>query len=208
MAQAPHLKRVRAGVSPPFRRGFGALAAPRAQAGGEALELLDSTERDIANRLSDARLDVAVTILRPSFESFARETLRHEPYVLFVGEQHRLAGAESVEGGDLAGETMIVRRQCEGLPEISRYFTARAVRPSFSLRTLSDDRALSLVALGQGITVAPASFAQPGLRAVKLVGLDLTREVGLVFSDRARGRPTAFVEAARATYGAARRKTR
>ena len=32
--------------------------------GGEALEILDSTERDIANRLSDGRLDVAITILR------------------------------------------------------------------------------------------------------------------------------------------------
>lgn len=212
VAQAPKQKRVRAGVLATIpARDLEKLVALHARHGaGEALELLDSTERDIANRLSDGRLDVAVTILRPSFESFARETLRSEPYVLFVGEGHRLAGAESVEGGELAGETMIVRRQCEGLPEISRYFTNRDVRPSFSLRTLSDDRALSMVAAGLGITVAPLSFKKPGLSAIRLNGFDLTRDIGLVFSDRARdqGAPSAFVEAVRATYGVMRRKTR
>lgn len=212
VAKAPRLKRVRAGIlSTIAARDLERVVAHHSKnASGEALELLDSTERDIANRLSDGRLDAALTILRPSFESFAQEVLRSEPYVLFVGAGHKLAGAESVEGGELAGETMIVRRQCEGLPEISRYFTNRDVRPSFSLRTLSDDRALSMVAAGLGITVAPLSFKQPGLAAVKLNGLDLSRELGLVFADRARdqGAPSAFATAVRATYCAARRKTR
>jgi DNA-binding transcriptional LysR family regulator len=216
VAQTPQLKRVRAGVLSTIpARDLERLVARHAKhGGGEALELLDSTERDIANRLSDGRLDVAITILRPSLESFAQEQLRTEPYVLFVGDGHRLAGAEAIDGGELAGETMIVRRQCEGLPEISRYFTSRDVRPSFSLRTLSDDRALSMVAQGLGITVAPQSFKRAGVAAVKLSGLDLSRDIGLVFSDRARGAgaANAFVEAARATYGvrpgAVRRKIR
>jgi DNA-binding transcriptional LysR family regulator len=108
---------------------------------------------------------------------------------------------ESVEGGELAGETMIVRRQCEGLPEISRYFTTRDVRPSFSLRTLSDDRAMSMVEAGLGVTVAPSSFMRSGLSSVKLAGFELSRDVGLVFSDRVRERSGAFVDAVRATYG-------
>lgn len=212
VAEAPRLKRVRAGIlsTIPARDLEHVVAHHAKHADGEALELLDSTERDIANRLSDGRLDAALTILRPSLDSFAQESLRTEPYVLFVGADHKLAGTECIEGGELAGETMIVRRQCEGLPEISRYFTNRDVRPSFSLRTLSDDRALSMVAAGLGITVAPLSFEQPSITAVRLSGLDLSRDIGLVFSDRARdqGAPSAFVEAVRATYGAGRRKTR
>lgn len=212
VAEAPRHKRVRAGIlsTIPARDLEKIVAHHAKHAGDEELELLDSTERDIANRLSDGRLDAALTILRPSLESFAQEKLRTEPYVLFVSASHELAAAESIEGGELAGETMIVRRQCEGLPEISRYFTNRDVRPFFSLRTLSDDRALSMVAAGLGITVAPLSFKQPGLAAIKLNGFDLARDIGLVFSDRARdqGAPSAFVEAARATYGVARRKTR
>lgn len=203
VAEAPRLRRVRAGVlsTIPARDLERVVAHHAKHGGGEAIEILDSTERDIANRLSDGRLDVAVTILRPGLESFAQEELRTEPYVLFVGANHKLSGVASVDGGALAGETMIVRRQCEGLPEISRYFTNRDVRPSFSLRTLSDDRAMSMVAAGLGVTVAPASFKQAGIAAVELEGFKLSRDVGLVFSDRARDRGGAFVDAVRATYG-------
>lgn len=207
VSEAPQLKRVRAGVlsTIPTRDLERVVAHHAKNAGGEALEILDSTERDIANRLSDGRLDCAITILRPSLESFAQETLRTEPYVLFVGAGHKLSGVESIEGGELAGETMIVRRQCEGLPEISRYFTNRDVRPFFSLRTLSDDRAMSMVEAGLGVTVAPSSFKRPGLAAVRLAGFDLSRDVGLVFSDRVRERSGAFVDAVLATYGAKRK---
>ena len=202
VSEAPQLKRLRAGIlsTIPARDLERVVAAHARNAGGEALEILDSTERDIANRLSDGRLDVAITILRPGLESFAQEELRNEPYVLFVGANHKLSGVAEIEGGELAGETMIVRRQCEGLPEISRYFTNRDVRPSFSLRTLSDDRAMSMVAAGLGVTVAPSSFRRPGLASVNLAGFNLSRDVGLVFSDRMRDRGGAFVEAARATY--------
>jgi len=208
VSEAPQLKRVRAGIlsTIPARDLERVVAQHAKTSGGEALEILDSTERDIANRLSDGRLDVAITILRPGLESFAQEELRNEPYVLFVAASHKLSGVESVEGGELAGETMIVRRQCEGLPEISRYFTNRDVRPSFSLRTLSDDRAMSMVAAGLGVTVAPSSFKRQGLASVNLAGFELSRDVGLVFSDRVRERTGAFVEAVRATYG--RRKVR
>jgi len=207
VSEAPQLKRLRAGIlsTIPARDLERVVAAHARNSGGEALEILDSTERDIANRLSDGRLDVAITILRPGLESFGQETLRNEPYVLFVAANHKLSGVDEIEGGALAGETMIVRRQCEGLPEISRYFTNRDVRPSFSLRTLSDDRAMSMVAAGLGVTVAPSSFKRPGLASVNLAGLNLSRDVGLVFSDRMRERGGAFVEAARATYGAGRK---
>lgn len=204
VGEAPKRNRVRAGVlSTIAARDLERVVAHHARAAdGEALEILDSTERDIANRLSDRRLDVALTILRPGLESFTQERLRSEAYVLFVSADHKLSGQASVAGDALAGETMIVRRQCEGLPEISRYFTNRDVRPSFSLRTLSDDRAMSMVAAGLGVTVAPASFAQPGVSAVELEGFALSREVGLVFSDRAQESSSAFVEAVRASYGA------
>jgi LysR family hydrogen peroxide-inducible transcriptional activator len=203
VSETPQLKRVRAGIlsTIPARDLERVVAQHAKNSGGEALEILDSTERDIANRLSDGRLDVAITILRPGLESFAQEKLRNEPYVLFVAANHKLSGVESIGGGELAGETMIVRRQCEGLPEISRYFTNRDVRPSFSLRTLSDDRAMSMVAAGLGVTVAPLSFKAPGLASVNLAGFELSRDVGLVFSDRVRERTGAFVEAVRATYG-------
>lgn len=212
VSETPQLKRIRAGVlsTIPARDLERMVAHHAKHARGEELEILDSTERDIANRLSDRRLDAAITILRPGLDSFAQETLRNEAYVLFVSADHKLSGVESVEAGELAGETMILRRQCEGLPEISRHFTNRDVRPFFSLRTLNDDRAMGMVAAGLGVTVAPSSFLRPGLAAIKLIGFDLSRDIGLVFSDRVRERSGAFVDAVRATYAPAvtRRKVR
>jgi DNA-binding transcriptional LysR family regulator len=215
VSEAPQRKRVRAGVlSTIYARDLERVVARHAElASDEALELLDGSERDLANRLTDGRLDVALTILRPGLERFAQERLRNEPYVLIVPASHKLANTEAIDGGELAGETMIVRRQCEALSEISRYFTSRDVRPSFSFRTLSDDRAMSMVAAGLGITVAPASFRRPGLAQVKLKGFDVSRDVGLAYSDRVRepGEQSAFVEAVRATYDrrntSARRKS-
>lgn len=201
VSEAPQLKRVRAGIlsTIPAHDLDRVVCEHGKRAQGEALELLDSSERDLANRLTDGRLDVALTIIRPGLERFAPEKLRKEPYVLIVPSNHKLAGAESVDGGELAGETMIVRRQCEALSEYSRYFTNRDVRPFFAFRSMSDDRALSMVAAGLGITVAPSSFKGPGLTHVKLEGLDLSREIGLVYSDRTRD-VGAFADAVRATY--------
>src|SRR5215813_8396928 len=69
VSEAPQLKRIRAGVlsTIPARDLEHVVAHHAKLSGGEALEILDSTERDIANRLSDGRLDAAITILRPSF---------------------------------------------------------------------------------------------------------------------------------------------
>ncbi len=95
VSDAPQLKRVRAGVLSTISCRATSSASSRARARmarGEALEILDSTERDIANRLTDGRLDVALTILRPGLESFAQEKLRNEPYVLFVAAQPQTVG--------------------------------------------------------------------------------------------------------------------
>lgn len=182
VAEAPQRKRVRAGVlTTIYGRDLDRIvAAHEADESDESLELLDSTERDLTSRLIDGRIDVALTVLRPGLERFAQEKLRHETFVLAVSASHRLAGTDSIEGGELAGETMIVRRQCEALSKVSQYFTTRDVRPHFSFRSLSDDRAMSMVAAGLGITVAPSSFRGPGLKHVKLIGLDLSRDIGLV----------------------------
>jgi DNA-binding transcriptional LysR family regulator len=101
----------------------------------------------------------------------------------------------------IAGETMIVRRQCEALPLVSRFFTTRGVRPFMAARTVSDDRASAYVAAGLGITVMPYSLCVPGVAMAALAGFDLTRVVGVRVPAAARTRlePSgawqAFVEA-------------
>lgn len=144
------------------------------------VELLEGNERGLTQYLVRGRIDLALTIVRGDMRA---ELLRTEGYALALPAAHPLAGEASLPGEALAGETMIVRRHCEALPETSRYFTQRGIRPFFALRTTNDDRALDMVRAGLGVTVVPASHRHPGVARPALTGFDLTRMLGLVWGD-------------------------
>jgi DNA-binding transcriptional LysR family regulator len=201
VANAPAAKPLRVGMLNSIASGDldRIISLFQASNAGAVLELVDGSERDLTGRLSDGRIDLALTILRPTLEHFDCEKLRRETYMVALPEAHALANEKSVDGRQLTGETMIVRRNCEALPEISRYFTARNVRPQFSYKTTNDDKAMLMVRSGLGITVVPSSFHAPGVRLVRLRGFLASRQIGLVFS-RTRNAAEALIQAAKAAY--------
>jgi DNA-binding transcriptional LysR family regulator len=151
-------------------------------ADGEVLELLDGSERDLAERLDRGRIDLALTVIRPHHTRFGPELLARERYLMVLPRNHPLADAERVEPEALAGDRMVVRRHCEALPEISRFFTARGVRPRFVLKTTSDQRVLAVIRAGQGVGMMPESFADPLVRMVRVADFDLTRDIGILYA--------------------------
>ncbi|MGC1303698.1 MAG: LysR family transcriptional regulator [Caulobacteraceae bacterium] len=150
------------------------------------LEFVEGSERDLQSRLRRGRVDLALTILRRGEDRFTNEALFQEGYALALPAWHRFAREEVIRAEDLVDEVMIVRRHCEALSEISRHFTDRGVRPQFGLRSTNDERVLSLVAAGLGLTVMPASYLHGGVARPKLAGFDLRREVGILYADHAR----------------------
>ena len=146
---------------------------------GERVEIVEGRERDLAEGLARGRLDAAVTLIRPDQKGAAAPLLT-EGYGMALPEAHPLASRSELAAEDLAGEAMIVRRQCEILSETSRYFTARGVRPFFPARTTHESQALAYVRGGLGLTVMPESFAAPGIRILPLADFRLTRILGLV----------------------------
>jgi DNA-binding transcriptional LysR family regulator len=156
----------------------------RAAGAAERIEILDGSARELGNLLDQGRIDVALTLASSSAQRFEQETLFTEAYRLALSHTHRLAGAGQIEAEDLAAETMIVRRHCEVLSETSRFFTARNVRPELAYRGANDDRVLSLVRAGLGVTMMPESYLHPEVRRPRLVGFDLTREIGFQFAAR------------------------
>jgi DNA-binding transcriptional LysR family regulator len=151
---------------------------------GERVEFIEGRERELTERLARGALDVALTILRGDGR-FPAERLFTEGYGLAMAATHQLAGRELIDGAELGGEPMIVRRHCELLSDTSRYFTARGVRPFFPARVTSDDRALRLVRAGLGVTVMPDSFRAPGVVRPRLADFPFTREIGLLFAPQA-----------------------
>ncbi len=150
---------------------------------GHCIEIVEGRERDLKDLLMRGRIDLALNILRGS--RFAEEPLYSEGYSLALPARHPLAGEAAIEATRLGDNAMIVRRQCELLSETSRFFTARGVRPIFSARTASDQRALHYVAAGLGVTVMPDSFGYPGVARVPMEGFSHVRSIGLQFAGHA-----------------------
>lgn len=144
----------------------------------EQLEIMEGRMRDLLPRLERGRIDVVVGIL--GNDARERETLFEEGYSLALPTNHPFAHQKNLKAEEVANAQMIVRRHCEALPATSRFFTLRGVRPFFSARTTSDDRALAFVRAGLGITVMPNCFAQPGIAMPSLSGFDERRRIGIL----------------------------
>ena len=156
------------------------------------IDLIEGTDAELRAALDAGRIEVALTLHRDGHRDAHRDGHRNgqasghvpvlpaEPYLLMVAQDHRLAASTHIAPEDIAGETMIARRSCEILRETSQFFTARGIRPPFALRSDNDERCLTLVAAGAGVTTAPASLAVPGIVGIKLDGYDFVRRLGLI----------------------------
>jgi len=144
---------------------------------GIRFDLYDGSEQELINRLDERGLDYALSIRRvddaPSLSLF------EEGYKLALPAGHPLAGEAIIRGEDLANESMIVRSRCEVLSETSRHFTDRNVRPPLVYRTAQDERALSMVGAGVGITVMPDSYTAPDVVRISMRDFNPRRTVAL-----------------------------
>ncbi len=169
----------------------------------QQVELVEGRERDLLERLARRRIDAALTIVRSDETRFTSEVLLTEGYSLALPTAHPLAGEVVIAAEALADSVMIVRRQCELLPETSRHFTARGVRPFFTARTMSDDRALALVQAGLGLTVMPDGYAAPGVARPRLANFELRRRIGLlrpIAADGVSMAPSPVLDTIRTTF--------
>lgn len=182
----PAARTLRLGVLTTTPRGWMEtfLKGHRSTAAGTQVEIVEGKERELRERLARGRIDVALMMIRDG-DDYTFQRIFTEGYGLALAGSHPLAGRSLIRVEDLVNDPMIVRRQCELLPETSRFFTARGVRPVFASRTTSDDKALSYVRAGLGVTVMPDCFTEPGVVRVHLEGFDFTRDIGLVYAPHA-----------------------
>ncbi|WP_225008227.1 MULTISPECIES: LysR family transcriptional regulator [Novosphingobium] len=146
---------------------------------GVRLELIERRAGELAALLDRGRVDLALGPLGAS-DTRRAIALFEEPYLLALWDSHPLAQAETIAAETLVDEPMLVRRQCEALPLVSQFFTARGVRPFMAARSISEERVAGYVRAGLGLTVMPRSLGAPGVALRPLAGFGLTRTVGLV----------------------------
>jgi DNA-binding transcriptional LysR family regulator len=165
-----------ASTLPPFCVEAALTAACRHE--GARLEVVEARARELPALLERGRIDAAIGLRTDATQP--GETLWTEGYAFALPAAHRLAGAACLTADQIASEVMFVRRDCEVLAEVSRYFTSRGIRPFMSGRTTSEERAILYVRSGLGITVMPQSFSSPGIALVPLAGFAFTRSVALL----------------------------
>jgi DNA-binding transcriptional LysR family regulator len=175
-------KLVRLGIATTLPPSWIAAALGRARRAStaERLEVVEGRSSELVALLDRGRIDVMLGAIGDDARG---RVLFEEGFAVAVANDHRLAGRATLAVADVAEETMIVRRHCEALAETSRFFTARGVRPFMAARTVSDDRALTYVRAGLGMTVMPLSFASEGIAMIPLTGFDPTRRVGVLVAN-------------------------
>jgi DNA-binding transcriptional LysR family regulator len=185
-----------------------AIRAAKRSRDSDRLQIISGNERELAQRVTRGQVDVALTIVHPEASKSASEWLFSERYALALSSAHPLADQARIAAEDLADNTMIVRRHCEVLSDISRHFTERGVRPFFAFRGTNDEQILSLVQAGLGVTVMPASYTQKGVVRPELAGFEVKRHIGLSYAAHAehlRHTSTPLLDAIRSRYPRAHR---
>jgi DNA-binding transcriptional LysR family regulator len=165
--------------SVPFSLIAQAMAALQTEAPDAMVELVEGTQRELANALTRGRVDCALMLTGTGSDRFEEEPLFGEGYALALPRSHPAAQADMVEADQVAQDVMFVRRHCEVLSETSRFFTQRGVRPHFAFRSNNDERMLQLVASGLGITLMPECYRSGEVAMVPMRGFDHRRTIGL-----------------------------
>jgi DNA-binding transcriptional LysR family regulator len=155
-----------------------AVASACREASDEQVEIIEGRQKELQPLLDRGRVDAVIGATDGDRRTC--RSLFSEDYGLALSRDHPLASRPSLEAEDVGGETMIVRRHCEMLSEVSNYFTSRGIRPFMAARTSHDDRALAFVRAGLGVTVMPQCFADQGIALPRLAGFSARRTIGLL----------------------------
>jgi len=147
---------------------------------GRTIELIEANGETLQTRLQRNQLDAALKILPTTGPAQHVRALHREAYVVAVPPGHPLAGRSRATVTDFAATPFVLRLHCEAHTEARRLFAAHHARPPVAARTVSDGRALALVAAGVGACLMPESLVDTSVGTVAVSELRLERRLGLV----------------------------
>lgn len=135
----------------------------------------------LAQWLKQGRIDVALTVLDEAEVPERAMLLLREPFVCLVAEAHPFAELDAISIRQLAGEPFVTRPQCERHRAAQAIFRAEHMVLNVVYVSENDAGAVMFVRNGLGVTVAPLSLSNEGLRPVTVFDLQLDRSLYLVW---------------------------
>jgi len=152
------------------------LARIRERHAGLTFSLAIGNSSDVIGRVLDHHADVAVTARRISDPRLHSRLLQEDRLVLFVRDDHRLAGAGSLPIRALADEELVIRERGSVTREVFEARLAEAgVRPRALLEVQSREavREAVLAGFGVGVVFQAELPVQPGLSRILVADADL-----------------------------------
>ncbi|MFZ0043491.1 MAG: LysR family transcriptional regulator [Solirubrobacteraceae bacterium] len=179
------------------------------------LTVREQSSEEMAEMLRDDELDLAFLSVTERVEShgLGLYQLVSEELVVLLPKGHPLARRRQVRMADLAGDEFISFREGARLRELLLSAAREAnFEPRVTLESNESQRVRRLVSRGLGVAILPRSDAVgPGaeVAVASLVDPALRRDITLAWREGRRHAPAAaaFLELARATFGAAETDT-
>lgn len=166
--EGPHGGMVQMGVVPTVGAYVLSLAMPDLRRNFAQLRIQVREERaeSLRAQLADGRYDVLLLPDRPTEADFNWQTLIHEPFMLVLPADHRLASHTRINPIDLAGETVLAMERDERLAQLC---TRVGAKLTGDYAGTSLDTLRQMVAAGMGVSFLPALYVRSEVLREKLV---------------------------------------
>jgi DNA-binding transcriptional LysR family regulator len=147
---------------------------------GLELKFARGTTHEVGESLMKGEAELAIAgPLGMEWERFDSWPLFAEPFVLMVNKSHRLAGRNSIELKQLAGERLLVRPYCELASQFDEALKAGCIEPA-THHMVAEYDLVQMLEANLGVSILPLSAPRPeSLRRIPIEGFGMTRTVML-----------------------------
>jgi LysR family transcriptional regulator, hydrogen peroxide-inducible genes activator len=148
-------------------------------------EIFEDTTDNLAERLEDGTLDLALVSTCGETSGLKRHSLGKEPLQILVPKKHRLAKRKKVKWTDLATEKFLLLHEVHCLSvQVCEYMERNHLHPELTVRGAQLATIARMVAAGMGVTVVPQMMIESeftdGCVAVPFAPPVPTRELNLL----------------------------
>lgn len=149
------------------------------------LEILEDTTENLASRLEDGTLDIAIMSTCQQTPTLQRHPLGREALFVLLPKQHRLAKKKKIGWSDLKSEKFLLLHEVHCLSaQVCQLLATHKLRPELALRGAQLATIAQMVATGMGVSFVPQMMVEHELPS-GCVALPFTppapvREINLV----------------------------
>jgi LysR family transcriptional regulator, hydrogen peroxide-inducible genes activator len=128
------------------------------------LEIVEDTTENLALRLEDGALDLALVSTCDEGSTLQRHSLGKEPLLLLAPKEHGLAKKKKIKWSDLKSQKFLLLHEMHCLSaQIHELLTAHRLEPELAVRGTQLTTIARMVATGMGVTLAPRMMIESEL---------------------------------------------